>query len=259
MAYFLARSLEALRSQANARWPNRDRSSDGWIGDTSHSARKSDHNPDWDAPGARRGIVRAYDLDEDLDGNPGDNGAELAWWVDHLVRTRDPRIAYLIYEGRICSSTVAPWTWRKYTGSNAHKKHVHVSIRHTAAAENDTRPWFPTTATAPQEDDDMTPKQNDLLEEIAIALRRVNNDPTTSAELGGRVATIEDKVEAVGGAFNALADAFEAFAESFLRPQDDQTTVRKAILGLSTRGATAALEAAGLVPSPEDDPPAPTE
>lgn len=149
-SFHLARSLGALRAQANARWPGRDRTSDGWIGDTSHAARASDHNPDWDALGARAGIVRAYDLDEDLDGNGTDRGAELRWWVDWLVATRDPRVAYLIYEGQIVSSTVRPWQWRPYTGPNAHTKHVHVSILHTVAAENDTRPWFPA---APVEDD----------------------------------------------------------------------------------------------------------
>ncbi len=34
-----------LRNQVNRAFPNRDRRSDGWVGDSSHSARKSDHNP----------------------------------------------------------------------------------------------------------------------------------------------------------------------------------------------------------------------
>jgi hypothetical protein len=167
--WFLAPSLAALRDQANSLWPNRDRASDGSIGDSSHSARSSDHNPDWAAPGTRRGIVRAYDLDEDLDGNGTDRGAELAWWVQHLASTRDPRVAYVIYEGRIMSSTIAPWTWRPYSGVNAHRKHVHVSILHTVAAEQNTSPWFP--------EEDMPLNTADL-EKIRNELRAVLNEGT---------------------------------------------------------------------------------
>lgn len=147
--WHLAPSLVALRDEANRRWPNRDRTSDGSVGDVSHQARSSDHNPDWNAPGARRGIVRAYDLDEDLDGDRTDRGPELAAWVNHLVATRDPRVAYIIYEGRIVSSSIAPWTWRPYSGVNAHRKHVHVSIRHTVAAEQNVSPWFPPVPAPP--------------------------------------------------------------------------------------------------------------
>ncbi len=34
-----------LREQVDDAFPDRDRTSDGWIGDKRHSARKSDHNP----------------------------------------------------------------------------------------------------------------------------------------------------------------------------------------------------------------------
>jgi len=35
----------------------------------------------------------------------------------------------------------SPWRWRRYTG-NPHDKHLHVSIRHTRAAETDPRSWL---------------------------------------------------------------------------------------------------------------------
>jgi hypothetical protein len=55
----LARSLETLRHQVDQLAPNRDKDSDGWIGDTSHQARKSEHNPD------ANGVVRALDITND--------------------------------------------------------------------------------------------------------------------------------------------------------------------------------------------------
>ena len=58
----LSKSAVQLREQIDDAFPDRDRTSDGWIGDTRHSARKSDHNPD------EQGWVRAIDIDRDLSG-----------------------------------------------------------------------------------------------------------------------------------------------------------------------------------------------
>lgn len=117
MDYYLAPSLVKLREQVNTRWPNREKTSDGWIGDTSHQARKSDHNPDWDADG----IVRAIDVDKD-----GIN-------VDELLAAvvGDARVAYVIWNRHIWTHAAG---WQPYSGTNAHTAHIHVSIRHTSAA-----------------------------------------------------------------------------------------------------------------------------
>lgn len=117
MTYYLAPSLAKLRAQLNERWPDRDKTSDGWIGDAAHNARISDHNPDY----ADGGVVRAIDVDED----GIDTDAVLA------AVLHDPRVAYVIYEGRIWGGT----RWRPYTGANAHNIHMHISIKHTKAAE----------------------------------------------------------------------------------------------------------------------------
>ena len=134
MSYFLARSLAQLRAEVNTRWPKRSKVSDGWIGDASHQARKSDHNPDWDAPDARRGVVRALDITTaDVD-------------VDLLLKhtTNDSRVAYVIYNRRIYQHRNG---WQPYNGSNPHTNHVHVSIAHTATAENETKLWFGSAST----------------------------------------------------------------------------------------------------------------
>lgn len=55
----LANSLTRLRDQVNAAFPNRNKASDGWIGDASHAASASDHNPN------SQGVVSALDLTND--------------------------------------------------------------------------------------------------------------------------------------------------------------------------------------------------
>ena len=119
-----------MLAQANELWPNRSRVSDGTIGDPAHSARASDHNPD------AEGWVRAVDLTHD----PA-NGCDAHAWARRVAARRDPRVKYLISNGQIWNPSLSP-EWRTYTGMNAHTRHVHLSIKSTDAALNDTAPWF---------------------------------------------------------------------------------------------------------------------
>lgn len=118
--YYLAPSLISLRNELNAAHPNRDKSSDGWIGDASHAARASDHNPDWTAGG----VVRAIDVDKD--------GID----IDALFRAliADDRVEYIIWAGHIATRANG-FRWAVYTGPNDHSKHMHVSLRHIKSAE----------------------------------------------------------------------------------------------------------------------------
>ena len=59
----LSRAAIQLREQIDDSFPDRDRASDGWLGDSRHPARVSDHNPDG------QGWVRAIDIDADLFGS----------------------------------------------------------------------------------------------------------------------------------------------------------------------------------------------
>lgn len=129
MSYFLAPALVQLRNEVNSRWPNRSTISDGWIGDAAHSARRSDHNPDWGAKGGSYGVVRALDVTT--------KGIDVDLLLKHT--TNDSRVSYVIYNRRIYQHSNG---WQPYTGSNPHTNHVHISIRHDYAREQDTKLWF---------------------------------------------------------------------------------------------------------------------
>ncbi len=111
-----------LREQIDDAFADRDRTSDGWIGDTRHAARPSDHNPD------ANGWVRAIDVDRDLSGKAKpDIMPDLADQIRLAGKSGEKRIAYVIFDGRIASSRFN-WRWRKYTGSNKHNHHCHISF-----------------------------------------------------------------------------------------------------------------------------------
>jgi len=122
MKPILSKAARQLREQIDDAFPDRDRTSDGWIGDTRHSARKSDHNPD------ANGWVRAIDVDRDLSGKAKpDIMPDLADQIRLAGKSGEKRISYVIFDGRIASSRLN-WRWRKYTGSNKHNHHCHISF-----------------------------------------------------------------------------------------------------------------------------------
>lgn len=134
----LAPCLVALFAEADDRKPSRSHAADGSIGNAEHAARTSDHNPD-------DGWVTAGDVDDDNDST--DLGVDLL--RAHLVASKDPRVKYLIRNGTIWKSYpnrgLPAWAPQVYTGPNAHRHHLHVSVKNEAAARNNTDPWWPTT------------------------------------------------------------------------------------------------------------------
>jgi hypothetical protein len=131
MKPILCKAGQQLREQFDDSFPDRDRTSDGWIGDTRHSARPSDHNPD-----AKTGVVRAIDVDRDVSGSAKpDLMPDIANQIRLAAKAGDKRIAYVIFEGRIASSRMG-WRWRKYSGSNPHTKHCHISF--STKGDNDS-------------------------------------------------------------------------------------------------------------------------
>lgn len=110
MSWRLAKSLAQLAREVDSIWPGTTIWS---IGDQDHASRSSDHNPN------PQGVVCAIDV---LGGKQSD-----ALWA-FLKEARDPRMKYDIHDQKILSSTVSPWQVRRYTGSNPHTHHIHISV-----------------------------------------------------------------------------------------------------------------------------------
>lgn len=121
----LARTLRRLAHDVDERWPDRHRGSDGWIGDASHQARVSDHNPD------TRGIVHALDI----------TSAGIDPLVLVVAVVLHPSSSYVIFDGVIWAASHG-WAARPYGGPDPHRTHVHVSILHTSKAETAGRHWL---------------------------------------------------------------------------------------------------------------------
>jgi hypothetical protein len=138
-----------LRDQVNRRWPNRDKRSDGWIGDRAHQARISDHNPD------KNGWVHALDIDHDFLG-PNKGKAQAERFANQLIELARSgkdrgRLKYVVYNNRIASGTHKNqyWTWRK--GNWGHTQHIHVSFTSKAQTDGSDFPLaiFDTTVSPP--------------------------------------------------------------------------------------------------------------
>lgn len=131
MSWRLAKSLVRLREQINAAYPNRDKSSDGSIGDTAHSNRKSDHNPN------SQGVVTAIDIDRELE---KDGSVTVEKLVVALQASRDPRLKYLIWNDAITDKNDIT-KWKPYHGANAHRHHVHISVSSDRGLYDDGTDW----------------------------------------------------------------------------------------------------------------------
>lgn len=145
MGWVLVPCLDQLRTELNRLAPNRDKSSDGTIGDTAHQSRVSDHNDDEvgrvpirDADSKHE--VHALDLDKDL----REPNLTLAMVVQHVVaRCRsgtEDRLRYVIYDRQIAEASNG-WKWRDYDGDSPHTEHAHFSASYETSKEADTRSW----------------------------------------------------------------------------------------------------------------------
>lgn len=135
-------ALLALRKQVDTIAPGRNKASDGTIGDRRHCGRpkaSSDHCPR--VRDGRMGVVTAMDITHD----PG-NGCDADSIAESIRADRDPRVKYVIWNRRICSSYPQggrdAWAWRNYSGSNPHTKHVHISVKGDPGSYDSQVVWY---------------------------------------------------------------------------------------------------------------------
>jgi hypothetical protein len=114
----------AVLRQATALRPNRKKASDGLLPSAAHIKQSpdSDHNTGY-----------AVDLTHDPKHN-----IDCKDIFEKLKE--DKRVKYLIFQGKIWSKERAKEGNRKYTGSNQHTNHLHISINEGMG--KDTSPWF---------------------------------------------------------------------------------------------------------------------
>lgn len=178
--WVLAPSLIKLVEDVDAKYPKRDKSFDGSIGDAAHAARASEHNPDHDSDPLPEGMVSAVDITKD-------SAAMAKFLLSELIG--DDRVWYVIHDGFIYSRTHG-WEKRAYTGPNAHLHHVHVSLRQTKEAANSKASWFtiskPTPAPAPKP----VPKP----EEKKLPVLSLNEQDKTLVPFLKRFYGLDDKV-----------------------------------------------------------------
>jgi hypothetical protein len=149
MSWRVAQALLTMRAEVDRKWPDRERASDGGIGDERHAqlGTASDHNP-WVKDSNGIGVVRAFDIDAGRGLLPtraqddvGDTVSEVARLAGKAGHPALMGGGYVIYEGKIASAeSNPPWSWRKHTG-DAHESHPHVSVGRKASAYDSRSPW----------------------------------------------------------------------------------------------------------------------
>lgn len=144
-SWVLIPALKSLFEAFDRIAPNRDKASDGAVGDTAHSQTSSDHNPD------ETGNVPIHDADKinevhaiDVDNNLNESDLTMEKVVQFLLsRCRsgaEKRLRYIIYNKRIWSAS-SGWVQKTYTGKSPHTEHAHFSGSYTTSLEASTASW----------------------------------------------------------------------------------------------------------------------
>ena len=165
-------ATQKLLDQVNALYPNRNKASDGWIGDAAHAERVSDHNP------LPNGVVTAQDFTHDP------NTLNCQWLADTLVQSGDPRIKYIIWNRRIWAGN-----WQVYTGSNPHDKHLHLSVKPPQSVYDNPTKWN---------------LENSMQEQINELNKQLNQTNIYVGELQVQVAELTKQLDSTNGYLDKL-------------------------------------------------------
>jgi len=141
--WVLTPGMKNLRNQINEAFPDRDKTSDGTIGDAAHASGISGHNPDdspydnaeWDGDPDSIPEVRAIDTDVNLNAPP----ATAQQIVDHIRKLPGVSsvLRYIIYNRKIYRATNG-WAPVAYDGPSPHTEHIHFSGAYSQASDNNT-------------------------------------------------------------------------------------------------------------------------
>lgn len=129
-------SLDVLLAEVNRHATNRNKASDGGLGDAAHQAQgsASDHNPN------ALGVWRAYDFTNDPAHLPGqDLAARLATRIGKMPAMMSG--AYIIWNRHIISFNHISEGWRVYTGPDPHTSHVHLSVATVPSGYDNREAW----------------------------------------------------------------------------------------------------------------------
>ncbi|MFD2767178.1 peptidoglycan-binding domain-containing protein [Micromonospora eburnea] len=232
-AYHLAPVLKALRDEVDRRWPHRDRASDGWIGDAAHQATRSDHNPDAD-----NRSVNALDID--IDG------------VDPMLVVRKciahPSTQYVIFDRTVWSRT-RTFAAARYTGSNPHDKHLHVSVSHDRALESSTVGWGIAEAPVPRLGDRTLRRggKGGDVRELQTLANRLGAKLTVDGDFGPRTeAWVRDFQQARGLTVDGVVGpkTLAALREATTRPAPAPEPARREPGSRTLRAATSGEDVA---------------
>lgn len=144
-AWELVPCLGQLRTELNRIAPDRDKTTDGTIGNAAHQLNVSDHNDDEvgrvpirDADSKHE--VHAVDLDADL----REPNLTMEMVVQHvLARCRsgaEKRLRYIIFNRRIWEAANG-WRQRAFAGDSPHTEHAHFSASYETKHEASTASW----------------------------------------------------------------------------------------------------------------------
>jgi peptidoglycan hydrolase-like protein with peptidoglycan-binding domain len=176
----LGQQIDAVGGRATA--------ADGTCASKNHDkvSPSSDHRP---KPYSGPGIVRGIDATcTTAQGNR---------WTEAIRKSKDPRVKYVIFNGRIFSSYPSggrgAWAWGKYTGSNPHAKHIHVSTVSTQDQNKSAWRIGEATGPIPQPLPPKPPSGG-----ITLTITRTQIKEGSKTALGGDVAIAQGLLHAWG-------------------------------------------------------------